>query len=135
MKNILNTSLLIITGILLTSCTTEVDINDHIHNLTPIELMVKSKYDSIEFVDRPVILLTTESEEFKKLIDWGSNNTEGWEPSIASYAMADAYLIQTDFYFSYYKSGFVILKFKDKDGKHRQFKKQINEGELDFLFN
>ena len=120
---------------ILTCCSTEIDIDDYVDNSKPIELTVRSKNDSVEFIGRPEILLTADSEKFKKLIDWGTKNVEGWESAIASYVMADAYLIQDDFHFGYYKSGFVILNFKDKEGNPRQVKKQVDHGDLDFLFD
>ena len=135
LKNILTVSWIIITVGSLTSCSTEIDIDDYVDNSKPIELIVKSKNDSVKFINRPKILLTADSEKFKKLIDWGTKNVDGWESAIASYVMADVYLIQDDFHFSYYKSGFVILNFKDKEGNPRQVKKQVDQGDLDFLFN
>jgi len=120
---------------LLTRCSTEIDVVDYVDNSKPIELIIKSKNDSTEFINRPKVLLTADSEKFKKLTDWWTKNTEGWESDFNSYVMADAYLIQNDFHLSYYKSGFVILNIKDKEGKPRQIKKKINQGDLDFLFN
>jgi hypothetical protein len=135
LKNKIRVSWIIITAVLttLTSCSTDIDVVEYVDNSKPIELILKSKHDSTGYINRPKTLLTADNEKFKRLIDWGTKNTEGWESDFNSYVMADAYLIQKDFRLSYYKSGFIILNIKDKEGKPQQVKKKINQGDLDFL--
>ncbi len=125
LKNRIQVSWIVIIITLLTGCSTEIDVVDYVDNSKPIELILKSKNDSAEFISRPKTFLTADNEKFKRLLDWGTKNTEGWESDFSSYVMADAYLIQDDFHLSYYKSGFIVLNIKDKEGKPRQIKKKL----------
>lgn len=48
--------------------------------------------------------------------------------------MADLYVTQDDFHLRYWKSGFVVVEFKDKEGRQRQMTRKTKDGEFDFLF-
>lgn len=133
LKNRIRFSWIVIIINLLTSCSTKIEVVDYVDNSKPIELAIKSKSESVKFINQPKILITADSDKFKKLLDWGIKNTEGWESDFNSYVMADAYVTQKDFHLSYFKSGFVILNIKDKEGNPSQIKKKVNQGDLDFL--
>src|SRR5436190_11992210 len=135
LKGLLTNLCIILAANCLTNCSTEINTADYLDQSKPVELVINDKVDTIGLLDRSKILLQSDSEKIKTFFDWASNNTEGWEPDFNSYVMADAYLIQDDFHLTYYKSGFIILNIKDKEGKPRQIKKKVNQGDLDFLLN
>lgn len=73
------------------------------------------------------------SNKYRKLIEWGKNNTDGWQLTPASY-IAKIYVGQGKFRLLY-TSGTegVVIGFTDKDGKSNQYFKTTKKGELDFL--
>jgi len=78
--------------------------------------------------------LEVDSEKWKKMIDWTSNNQDGWTSSPASH-MGDIYVLQGDFRLIHTKgSTSVVIAFKDKAGSSKQYMKAIEEGELKFLY-
>ena len=76
--------------------------------------------------------INKDSPKITILKDWISNNPDGWKSSIASWATPDISLIGTDFRLLIYNDG-VVIGFTDKKGKVKQFTKQVNKSEFDFL--
>ena len=81
-----------------------------------------------------VKIINKDSEKIAKLKDWISNNSGGWESSIASWATPDISLIGTDFRLLIFKEG-VVIGITDKNGNARQYTKRVINTEFDFLIN
>ena len=106
------------------SCQTNIYINDHFDKTKSIKLSVGNPLKHID--------LTTNSEKYKKLVEWSNKNTGGWHPTFASY-ISEISLHQGDFRLLYLKEGGVVIGFTDPKGEPKQFSKTIDKGELDFL--
>ena len=76
--------------------------------------------------------INKDSEKITRLKDWITNNPDGWKSSIASWATPDISLTGTDFRLLIYKDGLVI-GFTNKTGKARQYTKQVDKSEFNFL--
>ena len=81
-----------------------------------------------------VKIINKDSEKIAELKDWFSNNSDGWESSIASWATPDISLIGTDFRLLIFKDG-VVIGFTDKNGNAKQFTRRVNKTEFAFLIN
>jgi hypothetical protein len=130
----------IITEIILTlltlvaiSCSGQININDYIDRSQPIQLTTDNQTDSFSIVSKPKLTITKEDQKFKDLVLWGNENLDKWKSTPASYAMADIYLTQGNFHLRYWKSGFVVVEFKDKKGKQRQMTRKVKDGDFGFL--
>jgi hypothetical protein len=133
MRTITGTIILLSTLVAI-SCSTQININDYIDSSRPIQLKIDDKTDSISSFDTPRLTIIKEDQKFRDLILWGSKNLDKWKSSPASYAMADLHVTQDDFHLRYWKSGFVVVEFKDKEGRQRQMTRRTEDGEFDFLF-
>lgn len=80
--------------------------------------------------------LTTKLNADSKIIDslkiWFKNNQDGWESSIASWATPDISLTSDDFRLLIFKDG-VVVGFADKSGKQKQYTKEADKSEFNFL--
>ncbi len=76
--------------------------------------------------------INADSEIIDKLKNWFKNNPDNWESSIASWATPDILLTSNDFRLLIFKD-FVVVGFADKSGKQRQYTKDANESEFNFL--
>ena len=132
MNKILTFGLLTLATVMLTACSNEVDISKHIDPSKPMELVIRDKADSNGFLNPKLITLTPDDARFNQFIKWGTNNSADWESAIASYAPGDAKLIQGDFNLNYYSTGYIVVNYKDEEGKLNQIKKEVNPD--DFLF-
>ena len=109
-------------------CTTTININDYINQNRPLELNLNHGLNS---ADR--LQIASHSAKFKKLIQWGKQNCEGWESTPASYD-ANIFVGQGDFRLLYsLNSDGVVIGFTDKKGNPKQYSKSVQKGELDFL--
>jgi hypothetical protein len=81
-----------------------------------------------------VKIINKYSEKIAELKDWILNNSEGWESSIASWITPEISLIGIDFRLMIFKDG-VVIGFTDKNGNARQYTKQVDKTEFDFLIN
>lgn len=64
-------------------------------------------------------------------MDWCKNNSKGWHSTYATY-LGKVVVIQKDFRL-FYNQGFVVVGFKDTNGKEQQYYRNVSKGELDFL--
>jgi hypothetical protein len=115
------------------SCNGQVNINDYIDSSRPIQLKIDDRSDSISIFNIPELTITKEDQKFQDLVLWGNQNLDKWKSSPASYAMADIYLTQDNFHLRYWKSGFVVVEFRDREGKQRQMTRKVKDGEFGFL--
>lgn len=76
--------------------------------------------------------IQSNSEKIIKLKEWLTGNPDGWISSIASWATPSISLTGKDFKLIIYENG-IVIGFKDKKGKLRQYSKPITKKELDFL--
>lgn len=131
MKTIIGT--IILTAFVAISCNGQININDYLDSSRPIQIKIDDKTDSISILNTPKLTITKEDKKFKDLILWGNRTLDKWKSTPASYAMADLYVTQDDFHLRYWKSGFVVVEFKDKERKQRQMTRKVKDGEFDFL--
>ena len=132
MKQII-TIIALILSLAMTSCQTDLELNDVIDQNSPFTLTIRT-------VDPEKGLSLNETEEIKvnsekwiKLVDFSKNNLDDWQSSPASY-IGDIYVSQGDFRLIHTKgSNGVVFAFTDKEGNPKQYTKKIDNGELDFL--
>ena len=124
----------IIVGIfilLFTSCEQDINPNEILNKENDFKLTIHfgDKYSSDSSKVKTII---KGSEKFIKLKDWITNNPVDWKSSIDSWAAPDISLIGNDFRFLIFKN-FVVIGFKDKTGKPRQYIKSVDKSTFDFL--
>jgi hypothetical protein len=115
------------------SCQTDLDINSVIDQKTPFTLTIRT-------VDTTTGLSSTESEVIKvhsakwnMFVDFAKSNMNGWKSSPASY-IGDIFVSQGDFRMIYSQGwNGVVIAFTDKEGNSKQYTKEIDKEELDFL--
>jgi hypothetical protein len=124
----------IIILISIVSCTNEFNPKELIRTENEFELKVdlgnkKSFLDSII-----VKTIIKNSPEINKLCDWFTSNPEGWEYRnfVPSWAAPDISLISNNIRFLVYNDG-VVMIFKDKDGKEKEYVKKANISDFNFL--
>jgi hypothetical protein len=76
--------------------------------------------------------IDADSEIILNFRTWLRNNPDNWESSVASWATSDISLISNDFRFLIFKD-FVVVGFVDKTGKHKQYAKDADKSEFNFL--
>jgi len=127
------TGLIILISIL-AGCKTHININDYIDKNVAVKLKVSKKDNSTGLTSFKNFDIPVNSDKYKELIEWGNKNTAGWQSTLASF-IADIYVGQGDFRMLYNSgSKGVVVGFKDKEGRAKQYSKTIMQGELDFLF-
>ena len=114
-------------------CSTDININDYINKQAPLELHIRQTELTALTDSTNNLRLAVNSEKYNKLVQWGNENTKGWQSTPASY-ITEIYVSQGDFRLLY-TPGIkgVVIGFKDKKGKPRQYSKTTEIGELDFL--
>lgn len=125
--------MLIFLSTLLTSCYEDINLKDYIDRNSPLTLEVNEK-DKVMGLQIPSISsMAPESEKFEKFIQWSNANIKGWQSTPASYS-ADLIVRQGDFHLLHTIGSIgVVVGFKDKYGKEKQYTKTIKKGDLDFL--
>lgn len=132
MKQIIPIIILIL-SLVITSCETDLELNDVIDHKSSFTFTIRT-------VDPESGLSSNETEEIKanskkwiKLVLFLKENTDDWQSSPASY-IGDIYVSQGDFRLIHTNgSNGVVIVFKDKEGNPKQYTKEIDKGELDFL--
>jgi len=76
--------------------------------------------------------IDADSEIIFNLKTWLRNNPDNWESSIASWATPDISLISNDFRLLIFKD-FVVVGFTDKTGKQKQYTKDADKSEFNFM--
>jgi hypothetical protein len=107
-------------------CRQHIDISDYINQKSPLEIKIGNQ------LKRPDTI-KVKSYKYRKLIEWGKNNTDNWQLTPACY-ITEIYVGQGKFRLLY-TSGTegVVIGFTDKNGKSYQYCKATKKGELDFL--
>ena len=111
------------------SCAQIFDSNELFKNETVLKLNIHQT-DSV-FIDNSVDL-RMDSPKAKELRNWIDNNKTDWKSSIASFAQASISVIEDDFRMLIFKD-FVVIGFTDKKDKQRQFTKQSDFNDFEFL--
>jgi hypothetical protein len=125
--------LFILTSIF-SGCGTDFNIAEYINKNVPLKLTINKMDTSTGLTTSDHFELPINSEKYKKIIEWGNKNTDGWHSTPASY-IADIYVGQGDFRMLYtLGSNGVIIGCTDKEGKPKQYSKIIEKGSLDFLY-
>ena len=117
----------------MTSCQTDLDLNDVIDQKSPFTLTIRTVNPETGLSSNETEEIKVNSEKWIKLVDFAKNNLDGWQSSPASY-IGDVYVSQGDFRLIYTKgSNGIVIAFTDKEDKPKQYTKGIDKGELDFL--
>jgi hypothetical protein len=128
-KNILLLPLLLV----VMGCEVDININDHIDKNAPLKLTVHKRSKKTGFTSSNSVEIAAFSDKYKKLIEWGNNNTSGWGYTPASY-VKEISVVQKDFRMLYTTgSNGVTIGFTDAEGNPKQYRKMVNAKELDFL--
>lgn len=122
---------IILSLLTITSCSTEVNIEKYVDLNSTLTLTVNKINDQSGLTESETRKIEPKSEQFKKLIEWGSCNLDNWKSTPASY-IAKVAVTQKDFRLLY-NQDFVVIGFIDDDGKAQQYSKTVKKGELDFL--
>lgn len=132
MKHLTWTIALII-SLAFTSCQTDLDINDVIDQKSAFTLTFRTVDSDTGLSSNETEEIKVNSEKWTKLVDFAKNNMDGWQSIPASY-IGDIYVSQGDFRLIHTKgSNGVVIEFTDKKGNPKQYSKEIDKGELDFL--
>lgn len=117
----------------MTSCQTDLDLNDVIDPKSPFTLTIRTVDPETGLSSHETEVIKVNSKKWKKLVDFATNNINGWQSSPASH-IGDIYVSQGDFRLIQTKgSKGVVIAFTDKEGNPKQYTKGIDTGELDFL--
>jgi len=132
MKNIVTITLLIF-SILMTSCQNNLELNDLIDLKSSFTLTLTTNNPETGLSSIESEEIKVNSEKWIKIVDFVRNNLEDLQPSPASY-LGDIVISQGDFRLIYLKdSNGIVFVFADKKGKLKQYTKNIENGELNFL--
>ncbi len=134
MNRIMNkfSTILIFFIFLLSGCEKNININDHFNNKSSLLLTIYKNDSLTKHTTSTNSQIEISSDKYKKLIQWGNENTHSWKWTPASY-IADIYVGQKNFHLITLKNNCVVISFIDKDGKSKQYTKTINKDELEFL--
>ncbi len=113
------------------SCAQIVGSNELFKNETVLKLNIYQT-DSV-FTDNSIDLKMN-SPKVKELCNWIDNNKTDWRSSIASFAQPSISVIGDDFRMLIFKD-FVVIGFTDNKEKQKQFTKQTDYNDFEFLMN
>lgn len=120
-------------GLGLTSCHTDLDINEIIDQEAPFVLGTETVNPKTGQTTYTTEQIEVNSEKWIKLVAFAKNHMQGWQSSPASH-LGNVYLSQGNFKLVYTKgSDGVVVVFRDQEGKPRQYINNIEHGALDFL--
>ena len=132
-RNYLSIIGLLILFSFLSACSIDININDYFDKNAPFNLAITKTDKSTGFSSTSNFEISVNTDKFKKIIQWGNENVDGWKWAPASYQLSIC-LGQGDFrLLSNLGSEGVVIGFTDKVGKARQYSKTIKKGSLDFL--
>lgn len=115
--------------VLTISCAQIVDSNELFKNETVLKLKI---YQTDSVFTNNSVDLEINSPKVKELRSWIDNNKADWKSSIASFAQPTISVIGDDFRMLVFKD-FVVIGFTDNKGKQRQFTKQTEFNNFEFL--
>ena len=113
------------------SCGQNLDFEEILKNKKQFELKVNPN-GNLNLDSSLIKKINTDSKIITNLKTWLKNNPDNWENSIASWATCEILLTSDDFRLLIFKD-FVVVGFEDKSGKQRQFTKEANKSEFNFL--
>ncbi len=113
------------------SCGQNLDFEEILKNEKRFELKINPN-GNLVLDSSSVTKINADSKIIDKLKNWFKNNPAGWESSIASWATPDISLIGSDFRLLIFKD-FVVVGFADKSGKQKQYTKEVDKSEFNFL--
>ena len=125
--------LIIIALLIITSCSTEINIEKYININSPLTLTIEKRNEQTELSERKIINIEPNSEKFKELINWYKNNTNNWKITYATY-ISKVCVTQNNFRLLYNQNS-VVIGFTDDKGNSQQYSKTIKNGELNFLIS
>lgn len=112
-------------------CQTRLDTENLIDQKSPFFL---TKMSSAILLDRHQVVIEINSEKWIKLVEFIKLNSNKWESTPASYE-GDLIVVQDDFKLLILNGkDSVVLNYKDKEGRSKQYIKKVSYGELDFLY-
>lgn len=134
-KSFLTLSGLFIMISVFSSCSTYINISEYINKNAPLKITINKKDNANGLTTSDHFEIAIHSDKFKKIIEWGNKNTDGWKSTLATY-IADICVRQGDFRLLYTSGNKgVVIGFTDKEGKSKQYSKTRINGDLDFLYN
>lgn len=113
------------------SCAQHINSNDLFKNESKLKLTI---YQSDTIFTDNSIELEIGSPKVKELRHWLDKNETDWKSSIASFAQPSISVIGDDFRMLIFKD-FVVVGFTDNKGKQKQFTKQTDYNDFEFLLN
>lgn len=120
--------------LILSSCSTDLELDNYIDMSEPFTLTINSTNSETGLTESKSTTLEVNSEKWKKIIELGNNNKEGWTSSPATH-IGNVYLVQGDFRLIHTKnSKGVVITFTDKEGNPKQYMNMIEKEELNFLY-
>ena len=123
----------LITSLAITSCQTDLELNNVIDQKSPFTLTIRTVDSETGLSTNETEEINVNSEKWTRLVDFAKQNMDGWQPSPESY-IGDVYVTQGNFRMIYTKgSDGVVIAFTDNEGDPKQYTKKIDKGELDFL--
>lgn len=132
MKHLIWTITLVF-SLALTSCQTDLDLNDIIDQNSSFTLTIRTVDKETGLSSNQTEEIEVNSKKWNRLVDFAKNNMDDWQSSPASY-IGDIYVTQNDFRLIHTKGTTgVVIAFTDKEGEPRQYTKKIEKSELDFL--
>jgi hypothetical protein len=120
--------------LLLVSCHSSVNLSDYVDKTAPFALTINRLGESAGLTKSDKVEIKVNSDKYKKLIAWIEKSSDNWSSSPASY-ITEVGISQDNFHLIYYHKGSVVLSFIDNDHEARQYVREIQAGELDFLLN
>ncbi len=111
---------------LLSSCSTEIELVNYIDQTRSLNLSRQETKTQPTEID-------PKSEKYSKIIEWAKKNTDGWQSTPASYV--SKVTISHGEFRLLYNSSYVVVGYVDKDGKAKQYSRDIKPGDLDFLLD
>lgn len=115
----------------LTSCSSEIQLAKYLETNSPLTIIINTTDIQTGLTSSDRKTLEPKLGQFNKFVDWCNNNSDGWQSTFVSY-IAKVAVTQNDFRLLY-NQDFVVIGFKDNNGKPQQYSKKIIKGELDFL--
>jgi hypothetical protein len=113
------------------SCGQNLDFEEILKNENQFELKVYPN-GNLSLDSSLTTKINADSKIIANLKTWFKNNPDNWKSSIASWATPDILLTSDDFRFIIFKD-FVVVGFADKSGKQKQYTKDTDESEFNFL--
>ncbi len=113
------------------SCGQNLDFEEILKNETQFELKVNPN-GNLSLDSSLTTKINADSKIIANLKTWVKNNPDNWKSSVASWTTPDISLTGNGFRFLVFKD-FVVVGFKDKSGKQKQYTKDTNETEFNFL--